>query len=71
MNANQIDFTAAMDNVWNMLNQLTQLADSLERSKRITPAHVEMSCTVSDALKAAYMKVREEGDFTCIAAVAA
>ena len=71
MNADQIDFTAAMDNVWDMLNQLTQIADLLERSKTVTPAHVEMSCTVSDALKAAYMKVREEGDFTCLFAEAA
>ena len=71
MTADKIDFTSAMDTVWDMLNQLTQVADTMECSKHVTPAHVEMACTVADALKAAYMKVREEGDFSCLVPEAA
>ena len=68
MRADEYDFTASMDTVWGLLNQFTELADTLERTKNVTAAHADMAGTFADALRAAYKGVKEGGDFSCFVA---
>lgn len=71
MNATQSNtdnwFTTEMDTVWNMLNQLTKLADSLEQTKVVTTAHAQLAEDLAQELANAVEALKEFSDMSVVA----